>query len=101
MKIITAFAILFPILVGLALMTLRPQDGKLRNRIAITAAVITALMILSVVFTSLRQGSDAVAVVLMKFSNSLRLELRPDGASAVFACIISILWPTTVVYAFS
>lgn len=101
MKLITAFAILFPILVGLALMTLRPQDGKLRNRIAITAAVITALMILSVVFTSLRQGSDAVAVVLMKFSDSLRLELRPDGASAVFACIISILWPTTVVYAFS
>ena len=101
MKLLTALSVLFPAAVGLLLMGLRPQDGKLRNRVAVFSAVATSVMILSVVFVSLHYGADAVSVVLLRFSDSLRLELRPDGASAVFACIISVLWPLTVVYAFS
>ena len=101
MKILTLFALLFPILSGVALLIMRPQDRTKRNRYVMLMVCLSAVFVLGTALMSARHGADSVYLHVADLSDKLVIAFRPDGVSLVFGCIIGILWPVTTVYAFS
>ena len=101
MKFITLFAILFPIIIGIGMMAVRPQQKKTRNTVSIVCALLTSAAVFATILLTLKNGADATRIVLLRFSEALKFELRIDGPSMIFGGIISVLWPITVIYAFS
>ena len=101
MRFFTAFAVIFPILSGLCFLIFRPQKMKTRNTAAILCALLTSAAIGLSIFGTIRSGAESTSVLLLRFSDLLKFELRIDGLSMIFGGIIGVLWPVTVIYAFS
>jgi len=97
----TLFALLFPILSGVALLIVRPQDRLRRNRFVMLMVCLSAFFVLGTALCSALNGPDSVALHVADLSDKLVIAFRPDGVSLVFGCIIGVLWPVTTVYAFS
>ena len=93
-------AILVPILMGTGLLIWEPKDKKYRNSYVLTAVLLTSFLVAGCVFLSGKEGSEAFSCTLLRFSDTLSLALRADGASRVFGTMIAVLWPITTVYAF-
>ena len=101
MKILTIFALIVPILSGIALLIVRPQKRALRNRYVMLTVCVSAVFVLGTALASALNGPDAVYLHVADLSDKLVIAFRPDGVSLVFGCIIGVLWPVTTVYAFS
>ena len=97
----TLFALLFPILSGVALLITRPQDRLKRNRYVMLMVCLSSVFVLGTALLSALKGPDAVYLHVADLSEKLVIAFRPDGVSLVFGCIIGVLWPVTTVYAFS
>lgn len=90
--------ILVPVLLGIGLLILQPKDRRVRNTyIMITVLATSVLSMLCIVLTYL-WGDDALACVLVRFSEHFSISLRIDGASMVYGAIVSVLWPLITVY---
>lgn len=100
---LTALSVLLPIAYGGAMLLRRRRENftdKTRATV-LCFTVLTALLALSVVLLTLREGADATACTLVEFESGLTLSFRVDGMSMLFAALVSILWPLTTLYAFS
>ena len=101
MKILTMLALLVPILSGIVLLVVRPQNRAQRNRYVMLTVCVSAVFVLGTALCSALNGPDSVALHVADLSDKLVIAFRPDGVSLVFGCIIGVLWPVTTVYAFS
>lgn len=101
---LTALSVLLPIACGGAMLLRRRRGENFTGKTRATVlcfTVLTALLALSVVLLTLREGADATACTLVEFESGLTLSFRVDGMSMLFAALVSILWPLTTLYAFS
>ena len=99
MQILAIISIIFPIIAGIILFTLKLRNFRLRNMMYLTVILITSALILTTVLYSI--FVEPVDVTLVTFSSFLGISFRIDTASAIFASIIAVLWPITTLYAFS
>jgi multicomponent Na+:H+ antiporter subunit D len=91
--------ILVPMLLGIVLLILQPKDRRVRCGYIMTAVLVTAALSFACIVLTYRQGSEALACILVRFSESFSISLRIDGASMVYGAIVSALWPLITVYA--
>lgn len=91
--------ILFPLLCGVGLLILQPKSRKTRNGYIMAATLLTTVFSIAAMVISWRQGSDALACIMVRFSESFSISLRIDGAGMVYGGIVSVLWPLVTVYA--
>ena len=88
-------AILFPMLAGLGLAAWRPQGRIARQNYVLASACITSALALWAVFT-LRGGP---LFTLLVMGDHLSIAFRVDGLTALFAVMVSLLWPLACLYA--
>ena len=89
------WAIALPILGGGALLAWRPESRPARQRYVLAVACLTAALSLGAVLDRLGEG----ALVLLRLGEHLSVALRVDGLSALFAGMVSLLWPLACLYA--
>lgn len=89
-------AVLLPVLAGAVICA---RQNRIPGEAGITAMAVTLLT--SAVTWGLILTCDETVVPLLRFTDSLRLELRFDGLGRFFAGILATLWPLTVLYAHS
>ena len=89
------WAIALPILGGGALLAWRPESRPARQRYVLAVACLTAALSLGAVLGRLGEG----ALVLLRLGEHLSVALRVDGLSALFAGMVSLLWPLACLYA--
>ena len=99
MQIIVILSVIFPIAAGILLFALKLNNYRLRNMLYLAVVLITSGLIITAVLYSI--FVSPVDVTLVKFSEFLGISFRIDTASAIFASIIAVLWPITIIYAFS
>ena len=88
-------SILIPILGGMLLPLWRPGNRRTRQDYVLAVSCLTALLALLAVFT----GTGEEALVLLRLGGHLSVAFRVDGLSAVFAVLVSLLWPLASLYA--
>ena len=99
MRQFLSLPILFPLLCGLGLLIWQPKTRALRNTYILTATLLTTAVSLAAIGITALRGGDALACVMVRFSESFSISLRIDGASMVYGAIVSVLWPLVTVYA--
>ena len=88
------FPVIFPILMGIAILLAKP------NKRALHALVLASLCLNAVVtFVLILFGGDA-NLVIVRFTDGFTLSLGVDGMSRLFSGMISVLWVFTAIYAF-
>jgi len=87
--------ILFPILAGIGLLTVKFQERKNRQLCVISIIVLNTILALAAIFLGPKTEYVAIA-----FSERLSIAFRVDGLSALFGTMVSILWVVTTVYSF-
>lgn len=87
------FPILLPILLGIGLLCLQPRSRRVRSSYIMAAVLVTSVLSLSCIALTLLRGEQALACILVSFSESFSISLRIDGASMVYGGIVSVLWP--------
>ena len=95
MRILIAIPVVFPIAMALILLLGGMEDTRKIHKYAMTCVAVNAAF----AWAAILLAKDA-ACTLAVFTEALRLELRLDGLSRVFAGMVSILWIFTTVYAF-
>ena len=93
------FPILLPILLGIGLLCLQPRSRRVRSSYIMAAVLVTSVLSLSCIALTLLRGEQALACILVSFSESFSISLRIDGASMVYGGIVSVLWPLVTAYA--
>lgn len=88
-------SISFPVLAGIMLYFWKPEERRERRDYVVFVACITS--VLSVLAVSTLLG-DA-PLVLISMGERLAVAFRVDGLSAVFAVMVSVLWPLAALYA--
>ena len=91
--------ILVPVLLGVALLVAQPKGRRVRSIYVTAATVVTSILSFLCILATYYRGPDALACVLVRFSESFSISLRIDGASMVYGAIVSFLWPLVTVYA--
>ncbi|MDD4843099.1 MAG: proton-conducting transporter membrane subunit [Anaerotignum sp.] len=91
----TILPVIFPIIAGVALLPVKFNDRKQREKWVFSITVINTIFALYAIYFA-----DAGVVTLFRFSEKLSLTLHVDGLSKVFGTMVSILWVITTVYAF-
>ncbi|NLK36731.1 MAG: proton-conducting membrane transporter [Epulopiscium sp.] len=87
--------IVFPIIVGLGLLTVKFKERKKREFWVSAVIILNALIALAVIFYGPKEMFTA-----FRFSDRLSLAFRVDGLAAVFGAMVSVLWIITTFYAF-
>ena len=90
--------ILFPVVMGLGLLVVRPARKLARSRYVMVSVVLTSLFALLGIQMAYRYGGDALVCVLVRFSASFSISLRIDGPSMVYGALAAVLWPVVTVY---
>ena len=87
------FAILIPIILGIALPFLKPEK-KLRDVYVILVAIFTSLIIFWTIIKNIN-----VDMTFVRLNDVLSIGFRIDGLSKIFLMIVGLLWPLAVIYA--
>jgi len=93
-----ALPILFPIVMGLGLLILRPAGKHTRNRYIVVSVFMTSLFALMGIQLAYRYGGDALVCILVEFSRNFSISLRIDGPSMVYGALAAVLWPVVTIY---
>ena len=101
MKIFTLLSVVFPIVMGLIMLAVRPRTRKATNTYAIICVAINSVFVFATIANVILNGKEAASMEIYQLSDYLKLAFSPDGPSLVFGCIIGTLWPITTIYAFS
>ena len=88
-------SVMFPILAGAMLYFWKPEDGRERRDFVVFTACLTSVLAVLGVSTLL---GDA-PFTLIRLNARLAFAFRVDGLSAVFAVMVSVLWPLATLYA--
>ncbi len=91
----TILPVIFPIIAGVALLPVKFNDRKQREKWVFSITIINTIFALYAIYFA-----DTGVVTLFRFSEKLSLTLHVDGLSKVFGTMVSILWVITTVYAF-
>ena len=91
--------ILVPMVLGLILLVTQPGGRRVRNIYVTASALVTSALSFLCILGSYCRGANALACILVRFSESFSISLRVDGASMVYGAIVSFLWPLVTVYA--
>ena len=89
-------SILLPLAGGARLLIKKPAGNRARNIWCETVAVITSLLVFFLLF---RGGTEPVHVYT--FTEGFSINFFADGASMLFAGMVSVMWPLVLIYAFS
>lgn len=85
-------AIVLPVLLG-ALLPVLKMKSQARNAYLLFACLLTSALVAVSVF------SESAVFELIRFNDRLNIALRLDGLGRVFAAIIAVLWPLSMLYA--
>ena len=100
MYILMVFSVLLPVLAGAFLIIWKPEERNKRETFVLAAVLAASVLALLPAGQCLIAQSPSQAFTLFRFSDHLSLTLRADGAGAVFAAMVAVLWPITAVYSF-
>lgn len=96
MGIYLAFvAILFPILVGVSILTIGFKNRTTRQIYVMSAVVINS--IITALLVIFRPSGE---FTIISITDAMTISLKIDGLGAVFAGIVGFLWPIATLYAF-
>lgn len=87
--------VLFPILAGAAELLLNFKSRRAREVYVAAAVLLNTVFALLLVFFA----PDG-AFVFLRLSDKLEFAFRADGLAAVFASMVSVLWPISTFYSF-
>ena len=73
--------ILVPILLGLVLLIGQPENRRARSIYVTASTLVTSLLSFLCILITYRQGAEALACVMVRFSERFSISLRVDGAS--------------------
>lgn len=90
------FPIFFPILMGAVIPLFHFKSAKKRQWYVGSVTVINTIVMLLLVFVIRPHGT----LMLLNMAGKLSISFHLDGLGCVFACLVSVLWPLAVVYAF-
>ena len=91
----TILPVLFPIIAGVALLPVKFNNRKQRERWVLSITIMNTIFALYAIYCV-----DAGVVTLFRLSEKLSLTLHIDGMSKVFGTMVSLLWVITTIYAF-
>lgn len=95
-SILLCLPIVLPLLGALGALMIRFPTTRLRNGYLLAVTLLTTASVWILVLFPPRE-----ALVILHFTDVLDFSLRLDGAGRIFAGLSSVLWPLTLVYAFS
>ena len=87
--------VFLPVALGVILLTLPFKTQKARNTFVLTGLLISSVFVWLAAFNATED-----TVVILNFTDELRIALKLDGAGKLFACLSATLWPLTAIYAF-
>lgn len=87
--------VLLPIISGLLIVLFPIREKKTRN---ILTFGISILNLLSVLF--LFSSSEGLHIEILRITDSFTLELGPDRLGMIFASLVSVLWPFSLLYGY-
>lgn len=92
---LTAFAVLFPIVFGALIIPLGFKKRKNRQ-----IYIMAVVLINSFVTASLAVIRPTGSLTILNITDTVAFSLRVDGLGAIFAGLVSFLWPLASLYAF-
>lgn len=98
MAVLLCWSVLFPTVSGLILLGWRPQNRKKRNAYIVTTTIVSSVFALAAITLSFQPELSGQICTLVHFSREFSISLRIDGASVIYGCIVSVLWPIVTVY---
>lgn len=90
------FPIFFPILSGALIPLFCFEKAAKRQWYVFGVTAVNTAVMLLLVFVVRPQGT----LMLLNMAGPLSISFHVDGLGSVFACLVSVLWPLAVVYAF-
>ena len=94
-SLILLIPVFLPVVLGVILLTLPFKTQKARNIFVITGLLISSVFVWLTAF-----NSSENPLVILNFTDELRISLKLDGAGKLFSCLSATLWPLTAIYAF-
>ena len=94
MKYTILIPIIMAIIFGFLAGNYKFKNEQERSKFAVIATTLVSLIVAFVVFFAMGDS-----FTLVKFTDILNITFRIDGVSAVFALMVSFLWPLATVYA--
>ena len=93
--LLVIFPIAFPLFAGTALLAFPIRSQRRRHVYAASVPIVNALLL----FAALLWGGDG-SFTLWRVTDSLTLTFRMDALAAIFAVLVSVIWPPVTFYAF-
>ena len=87
--------ILLPILGGFSLIPLKLKSARVRNVLSECIVIVTSILVWVALFCVRKD-----AVTIYSFTSGFSVDFRMDGAGALFAGMVSVMWPLVMLYAF-
>ncbi len=87
--------VVFPILAGLVLLFFPEMSKKKRNIYTFVISVINMAMVLSMVFSG-----KTFEFTLLHFIKNVDITFRFDGLGRLFAVLVSVMWPFSLLYGY-
>ena len=94
--LILLLPVLLPVFGGFLLIPLHPKTDKVRNLYAEAVVLITSILVWVCLLCVRREP-----VSVYQFTNGFSVDFAVDGAGALFAGMVSVMWPLVMLYAFS
>ena len=88
-------AVFFPIVAGVLLLAVRPQNRRVRELLVFGVTFATSLLVLACFVRR-----DAAAGTAFWLTPEIPLAFMLDGVGGVFTAIVAFLWPLAVLYGF-
>ncbi len=94
--LILLLPVLLPVFGGFLLIPLHPKTDKVRNLYAEAVVLITSILVWVCLLCARREP-----ISVYQFTNGFSVDFAVDGAGALFAGMVSVMWPLVMLYAFS
>jgi len=88
------FPILFPVIIGIALLFFRHRETRIAEIIGLISVIITSA---SVLYIFLMQRSSSLTV--LRFADGISISFSADGLGGFFAVTVAFLWIFSFIYA--
>ena len=88
--------ILIPIITGAILRLTRVKNEVVYKSISLTSVILTSLITFAFLFVI-----DSSPSVILVFSDKINVALKLDGLGKIFAGMVSLLWPFSLLYSYA
>ncbi len=90
-----AFPVFFPILAGGVLIAFPEMKRKTRNIYTLVVSLVNLAMVLALI-----TGGMTMDMEMIRFTDDLVFAFRIDGLGMLFALLVSVLWPFSLLYSY-